>query len=155
MRRRLDKPLDKTMERLIKETADELGIPTGVGREAYLITMELGFRQVRKFVPLLLPNMGLFYFSAWKVAKRFKKMFESMRAREKGEHPEGMTREEVAQVIKETYWDLKVKAMNHYPRTGRKYKIEQRKKLINAGAGIHDERNGDTGAAQRNEKAQE
>lgn len=115
--------LDKTMERLLKETADEMGIPTGIGKEAYLITMELGLKQVRKFKPWLLPNMGLFYLSPWKTARRIWTMFKSMRNRMNGTHPTGMTREEVCERLK-IYKPLHEIATKHYPKTGKKYKRE-------------------------------
>lgn len=121
-------PVEPELEALIKEVADEMGIPTGIGREAYLHLMESGIKQMRNFVPFVLPNMGLFYMSTRKTQKLIERMIKSYRSRIKYGSDEGMTMEQLKERLP-MYWELHNIAKSHYPKTGKRYKREQRKKM--------------------------
>lgn len=120
--------VDAELEALIKEAADELGIPTGIGREAYLHLMESGIKKMRQFVPFVLPNMGLFYMSTRKTQQLIGRMIQSYRSRIKYGAEEGMTMEQMKERLP-MYWELHNIAKSHYPKTGKRYRKEQRKKL--------------------------
>lgn len=120
--------VDAELEALIKEAADELGIPTGIGREAYLHLMESGIKKMRNFIPFVLPNMGLFYMSTRKTQQLIGRMIQSYRSRIKYGAEEGMTMEQMKERLP-MYWELHNIAKSHYPKTGKRYRKEQRKKL--------------------------
>lgn len=123
MRRRTNKELDPVLAKIAKESADECEILTSQMIEAYYILMELVVQKIRKKVPVLLPNMGYFYISPYKIEKRFERMFKSMRNRQSGKDPNGMTREEVKAQV-EKYWPFVQASRTHLIRRGKRYKAE-------------------------------
>lgn len=118
--------IDPTVERLIKETADELGLLTTQVSELYSVTMELAMRNVRLLNAVLLPNMGKFFISPYKTERLIDRMFQSMNNRESGKNPDGMTREEVKERL-QVYWPYHEKARKHYIRTGKRYKARKKR----------------------------
>lgn len=117
------KELDPVLTRIAKESADECGILTTQMIEAYDIAMEIMVGKIRKRIPVLMPNMGYFFLSPYKIEKRFDRMFKSMRNRASGKDPEGMTREQVKEQVKK-YWPFVVIARTHFTRRGNRYKAE-------------------------------
>lgn len=118
--------IDPILRGLIKEAADEVGILTSQGIDAYKITMQLFGKQIRAKKPVLIYNMGLFFISPYKTHRRITRMIQSMRNFESGKDPKGMTREQVIERLK-IYWPYHLIARAHLRRTGKRYRARLRK----------------------------
>lgn len=123
MARRSSVNWDGTMRRLFKEVGDDLGIPTGQVEEAFTECMRICTRQMSDLKPVQLVNFGTFHLSPDKTYRLISRMFKSMRNRESGKDPDGMTRDEVRERLQK-YWQLHRLANEHNPRTGYKYKLK-------------------------------
>lgn len=112
---------DKTCSEIAKETADEHKVLTSQVKEAVEIYLQCAFGQIRKFVPTVIPKLGLFFLSPWKTNEHLLKILKSHRRfRKTGE---GMTKEETVAAI-EKYWAIHNIARTHRIRTGQSYRIK-------------------------------
>lgn len=124
---------DPTIERILKESADEIEILTSQMKEAYSIYMGLNVGEIRKKRPVLIENIGLFFLSPYKTEEYICKMFGSLKKQESGKDPEGITREEIKEKIKK-YWQYHERARHHYIRTGKKYRAKLKRAALSRGA---------------------
>lgn len=78
-----------------------------------------------------MPNMGYFFISPYKTETLIDRMFQSMHNRESGKNPEGMTRDDVKEKLKK-YWPFHEHARHHHIRTGKRFRREEKLKLLRA-----------------------
>lgn len=104
---------DTTQQRLAEETSTQLSVELGKTKEVVELYLKSCMRHARKYEPIQMVCMGVFYMDARKTNERVRVVFRSWR--------EKRMKDEVFQEVLAKCLELHRIATEHLPLTGRRY----------------------------------
>lgn len=109
---------DPIQQARAEEVAERQGLPVATVKEIVEVYMRHTIRRARKYEPVVIVNMGLFYIDPRKTGRKLRSV---MRRYREGE----LTLEEVRHTFS-VWWPVHEAARKHLPLTGKRYKVNMR-----------------------------